>query len=77
MALGTRLNGRIALVTGGGGEIGGAISRLFAAEGAEVAVADLELAKAEAVARAIGASGGRARTCLRWMCPMRRAQNKL
>jgi NAD(P)-dependent dehydrogenase (short-subunit alcohol dehydrogenase family) len=54
MATGTRLKGRVALVSGGGGEIGGAISRLFATEGAEVAVADLDPAKAEVVARAIG-----------------------
>jgi NAD(P)-dependent dehydrogenase (short-subunit alcohol dehydrogenase family) len=60
MATGTRLTGRVALVSGGGGEIGGAISRLFAAEGADVAVADLDPAKADAVARAIGDSGGRA-----------------
>jgi NAD(P)-dependent dehydrogenase (short-subunit alcohol dehydrogenase family) len=60
MATGTRLKGRVALISGGGGEIGGAISRLFAAEGAEVAVADLDRAKAEAVGWAIGNSGGRA-----------------
>jgi len=58
MTQGTRLAGRVALVAGGGGEIGGAISRLFAAEGAAVAVADLDPAKSEAVARTI--SGGRA-----------------
>jgi len=55
-----RLVGRVALITGGGGEIGGAIARRFAAEGALVAVADLDPAKAESVARAIAASGGRA-----------------
>jgi NAD(P)-dependent dehydrogenase (short-subunit alcohol dehydrogenase family) len=60
MATGTRLKGRVALVSGGGGEIGGAISRLFATEGAEVAIADLDPAKAEAVARAISGGGGRA-----------------
>jgi NAD(P)-dependent dehydrogenase (short-subunit alcohol dehydrogenase family) len=55
-----RLKGRVALITGGGGEIGGAIARLFSKEGADVAVADLEPAKAESVASAITAAGGRA-----------------
>lgn len=60
MAGAGRLAQRVALVTGGGGEIGGAICRRFAAEGAEVAVADLDPAKSEAVARAIAVSGGSA-----------------
>jgi NAD(P)-dependent dehydrogenase (short-subunit alcohol dehydrogenase family) len=60
MATEGRLTKRVALVTGGGGEIGGAICRRFAAEGAAVAVADLDPAKSEAVARAIVDSGGRA-----------------
>jgi NAD(P)-dependent dehydrogenase (short-subunit alcohol dehydrogenase family) len=55
-----KLVGRVALITGGGGEIGGAIARRFAQEGASVAVADLEMGKAEAVAQAIGATGGKA-----------------
>jgi NAD(P)-dependent dehydrogenase (short-subunit alcohol dehydrogenase family) len=56
-----RLAQRVALVTGGGGEIGGAICRHFAAEGAEVAVADLDPTKSDAVARAILDSGGHAK----------------
>jgi NAD(P)-dependent dehydrogenase (short-subunit alcohol dehydrogenase family) len=55
-----RLAGRVALITGGGGEIGGAIARLFAREGAQIAVADLDPVKAESVAGAIGQAGGRA-----------------
>src|SRR5258708_12854981 len=58
MTGGGRLAQRVALVSGGGGEIGGAICRRFAAEGAEVAIADLDPAKSEAVARAIAGSGG-------------------
>lgn len=55
------LEGRVAIVTGGGGEIGGAIARRFAGEGAAVLVADISLDKAQAVAGEIGAAGGSAR----------------
>jgi NAD(P)-dependent dehydrogenase (short-subunit alcohol dehydrogenase family) len=50
----------VALVAGGGGEIGGAIARLFATEGAAVAVADIDPHKAETVAGTIADQGGRA-----------------
>ena len=56
----SRMAGRIALITGGGGEIGSAIARRFSAEGARVAVADLDLAKAEKAAADIRATGGEA-----------------
>lgn len=49
---------RVALVTGGGGEIGGAIAERFGREGAKVLVADLVAAKAEAVAGRIRDGGG-------------------
>jgi 3alpha(or 20beta)-hydroxysteroid dehydrogenase len=58
-----KLEGRVAIVTGGGGAIGGAQCEAFASEGAAVCVADLFLDKAEAVARRIQASGGRAIGC--------------
>jgi 3alpha(or 20beta)-hydroxysteroid dehydrogenase len=52
-----KLQGKVALVTGGGGAMGGAQAQLFASEGAAVCVADLFPEKAEAVAQAIiGAS---------------------
>jgi NAD(P)-dependent dehydrogenase (short-subunit alcohol dehydrogenase family) len=50
MSTGNALAGRVALVTGGGGEIGGAIARRFAAEGARIVVADLRLDAAQRVA---------------------------
>jgi NAD(P)-dependent dehydrogenase (short-subunit alcohol dehydrogenase family) len=55
-----RLRGRVALVAGGGGEIGAAISRRFAAEGAMIAVADLDPGKADTVAKEIRDRGGHA-----------------
>lgn len=49
------LNGKIAIVTGGGGGIGGAIARRFAREGAKVAVADIDSAAAKSCADPIAA----------------------
>lgn len=54
------LEGRTVIVTGGGGGIGGATCRRFAAEGARVAVLDRDLDAATATARAIAAAGGAA-----------------
>jgi 3-oxoacyl-[acyl-carrier protein] reductase len=48
---------RVALVTGGGRGIGSATARLLAAEGARVAVSDLDEAPAREVASAIGGLG--------------------
>jgi 3-hydroxybutyrate dehydrogenase len=49
-----RLKGRTAFVTGAAGGLGRAIAQRFADEGAKVAVVDLQLATAQAAARAIG-----------------------
>ena len=54
------LDGRVALITGGGGEIGGAIARRFASAGAAVALADVRQDTAAQVAADIEATGGRA-----------------
>jgi 3alpha(or 20beta)-hydroxysteroid dehydrogenase len=51
-----RLDGKVAIVTGGAGGIGSAITRLFAAEGARVVVADLLADRATATAEALGAA---------------------
>jgi len=55
-----RFKQQTVVVTGGGGGIGGATCRRFAREGAHVAVFDLNLDAAEAVAAAIRAEGGQA-----------------
>jgi len=55
-----KFDGKTVIVTGGGGGIGGATCRRFAAEGAKVAVYDLNLVAAEAVAQAITVAGGSA-----------------
>jgi NAD(P)-dependent dehydrogenase (short-subunit alcohol dehydrogenase family) len=55
-----RLENKIAIVTGGGGGIGKAISLLFAREGAGVVIADVNAEAAEAIAEEIIMNGGRA-----------------
>ena len=55
-----QLDGKVALVTGAGGGIGGAIARRFAAEGARVVVADIDAAAAQAVVDGIARAGGTA-----------------
>lgn len=53
-----RLAGRTIIVTGGGSGIGAGIGRGLATEGANVVLADLNLAAAEDVARGITEAGG-------------------
>ncbi len=55
-----KLSNRTAIVTGAGHGIGREIARAFAREGANVAVADLHAAAAEAAATEIRSAGGRA-----------------
>jgi NAD(P)-dependent dehydrogenase (short-subunit alcohol dehydrogenase family) len=55
-----RLQGKVAIITGGGSGIGRATAELFAREGASVVVADFNADAAEEVARSIQKSGHRA-----------------
>jgi 3-oxoacyl-[acyl-carrier protein] reductase len=56
------LEGRNAVIYGGGGSIGGAVARAFAREGAMVHLAGRTQSKLDAAAEAIRAAGGRAET---------------
>lgn len=58
--MGDRLDGKVALITGGASGIGRGCGLRFAAEGATIMVADLNGERAELVAGEIQAAGGRA-----------------
>jgi len=55
-----RLDGRVAVIAGGGGAIGGAMAVALAGAGAKVAVADVTIDRAEATAVKMRALGGEA-----------------
>jgi NAD(P)-dependent dehydrogenase (short-subunit alcohol dehydrogenase family) len=52
------LDGRVAVVTGGGDGIGGAIAALFAAHGAAVEVAEIDPERGERITQEVTAAGG-------------------
>jgi len=58
--MGERLKGKVAVISGGATGAGGAASRMFAAEGARVAVVDINAEAAHATAQAVIAAGGEA-----------------
>ena len=55
-----KLDGRVALITGAASGLGRATAAMFAAEGATVIVADLNVTSANEVAAALSAAGGKA-----------------
>ncbi len=56
-----RLDGKIALISGAASGMGAAMARLFAAEGARVAIGDTLESEGEAIAAEIASNGGTAR----------------
>jgi 2-keto-3-deoxy-L-fuconate dehydrogenase len=58
-----RLDGKLAVVTGGASGIGRAVARRFAESGAGVRVLDIDEGAAQTVVNEIAASGGNAKAC--------------
>ena len=71
--MGEELAGKVAIVTGGAGGLGGAMVRRFVEEGARVVIADVDTEGGEALATELGERGrvpadrrvGRRRRCRR------------
>jgi 3-oxoacyl-[acyl-carrier protein] reductase len=53
-----KLKGQVAIVTGAGRNIGEEVAKLFSAEGAKIAVVDLDKARGQRTADAVKAAGG-------------------
>jgi len=58
--MGTRLKGKVAIITGGGRGIGKAIAKAFISEGATVVIASTTLSKLEETVKELQAMGGKA-----------------
>ena len=71
-----RLDGKVALVTGGGSGIGAAICRAYAEQGARVLVAEINPNNGESVAREIGEAGAFYRTDVTDLQSVRQAVNE-
>jgi glucose 1-dehydrogenase len=59
----SRLDGKVAIITGGAGGIGRAVAEAMAAEGASVVVGDISVERADEVAAAVRELGGAAIAC--------------
>ena len=57
-----KLANQVAIITGAGRNIGEETAKLFASEGASIAVVDMDRARADKVTNAITATGGKAKT---------------
>ena len=59
-----RVQGQVAIVTGGANGIGRACARRFVEEGARVAIGDIDAAALDSTARALAEAGGEVATVL-------------
>jgi NAD(P)-dependent dehydrogenase (short-subunit alcohol dehydrogenase family) len=55
-----QFDGKVILITGAGGGLGSAMARVMSARGGSIAVADIDLSRAEQTAQAVREAGGKA-----------------